>query len=65
MDDKTEEKMMDKARQWSSFVLDDALLSKEKMKEKLQQLQEDLEEGFDVNEEKILSIILFSICIGG
>lgn len=53
MDDKTEEKMMDKARQWSSFVLDDALLSKEKMKEKLQQLQEDLEEGFDVNEEKI------------
>lgn len=54
MDDKTEEKMMDKARQWSSFVLDDALLSKEKMKEKLQQLQEDFEEGFDVNEGNIL-----------
>lgn len=65
MDEEAEEKMMDKARQWSSFVMDDVMLSKVKMKEKLQQLQEDLDEGFGVNEEKIFVYNFISYCIGG
>lgn len=52
--DEEEEKLMEEARQWLSFVMDDALHSKEKMKEKLQQLQQDLNGEFDVNEEKIV-----------
>lgn len=44
---------MEEVRPWSSFVMDDVLQSKEKMKEKLQQLQKDLDEEFDVNEERI------------
>lgn len=55
--------MIDKIRQRSLFVIDDALLSKEKINEKLQQLQEDIDKRFDVNEKKNLSIF-FSICIG-
>ncbi|XP_052716890.1 uncharacterized protein LOC128189358 [Crassostrea angulata] len=55
MDDEVEIKMA-KAREWSSFVMDDVLQSKEeieKIKKKLKVLQADLEEEFDVNEEKI------------
>lgn len=40
--DEDEEGRMEEARQWSSFLMDDALLTKDKMKEKLKQLQEDL-----------------------
>lgn len=40
MNEEAEEKMIDKIRQRSLFVIDDALLSKEKINEKLQQLQE-------------------------
>lgn len=41
-----EENKMEEARQWSTFVMDDVMLmqSKQKMKEKLQQLQKDLDE---------------------
>lgn len=52
MDEEVEKKILE-ARQWSSFVMDDVLQSKQKMKEKRQVLQQDLDEGFDVNEEKI------------
>lgn len=52
MDEEVKIKMLE-ARQWSLFVMDDVLQSKQKMKEKRQVLQQDLDEGFDVNEEKI------------
>lgn len=52
MDDE-EEKKMEEARQWSSFMMDDVMQSKQKMKEKLQQLQKDLDEECDVDEEKV------------
>ncbi|XP_065934463.1 uncharacterized protein [Magallana gigas] len=52
MDEEVKIKMLE-ARQWSLFVIDDLLQSKQKMKEKRQVLQQDLDEGFDVNEEKI------------
>lgn len=52
MDDEEEEKM-EEARQWSSFVMDDALQSKEMIKEKLKQLQEDLDEKVDVKKENV------------
>lgn len=52
MDEEVKIKMLE-ARQWSSFVMDDVLQSKQKMKEKRQVLQQGLDEGFDVNEEKI------------
>lgn len=54
MDEEAELKI-EGARKWSSFVMDDALPGKEKMKEKLQQLQKDLDEEFDVNEEQIFA----------
>lgn len=53
--DEDEEGRMEEARQWSSFLMDDALLTKDKMKEKLTQLQEDLNKEFDMNEEKIFA----------
>lgn len=53
--DEEEEERMDEVRQWSSFVMDDVLQSKEKMKEKLQQLQKDFDEECDINEEKIFA----------
>lgn len=59
MDDEEEEKM-EEARQWSSFVLDDALYGKEKMKKKLKQLQEDLDEKVDVKKERIRNFNLIS-----
>lgn len=57
--------MIDKIRQRSLFVIDDALLSKEKINEKLQQLQEDIDKRFDVNEKKIcLYFFLSALEIG-
>lgn len=63
-----EENKMEEARQWSTFVMDDVMLmqSKQKMKEKLQQLQKDLDEVFDVKEEKVrnynfISYLLFRL----
>lgn len=40
IDKKAEEMMKATARQWSSFVMDDALPHKDKMKKKLQNIQE-------------------------
>lgn len=53
--DEEEEGRMDEVRRWSSFVMDDVLQSKEKMKEKLQQLQKDFDEECDIKEEKIFA----------
>lgn len=51
--EEAEEKQLKQIKENSAFVLDDALERKEKIKFKLQQLNKDLDAGFDLNEENI------------